>query len=511
MKNKYKILVFAFTLILCVNCTQDLLTTNPTDRISVDYFWSQEKDAVLAVNACYPSLGVFRIFGFEGCSDNATTAKTWTDSYEIANSSFNSSWPWVSQAWADAYKGIGRANDVIENIDKIQNIDESLKNRLKGEALFFRAFLYNILINLYGDVPYVNKPILLIDESKLPRESKDIILSNIIKDLDKAYEYLPQKYDNNNIGRVTKGAAMALKARALLWQNKFKEARDAAKAVIDLGEYRLYSDFSKLFTYATENNEEIILDEQFMPALRMHNSFENLAPRSSQGLSNYVPTRSIVDAYEKNDPRQHSTILFPMEVNPWLDGNFIFNPTPGSGTIDEVAVSYHATITGYHFKKYVLKEDAKFPTRCSINLVHIRYADVLLMFAEAENEINGPTNDAYSSINQIRARARGLNSTTLPDLKDLTKDQLRDAIRNERRVELAGEGLRYFDLLRWKTAEIALVGIVQGMDYTDPITGQQKTVTAEKRTFNKDRNYLWPIPQSELRLNPNLGSQNPGY
>ena len=512
MNKNIKILAIAITLIIiCVGCSENFLITDPTDRISVDYFWSQEKDGILAVNACYPSLGVFRIFGFEGCSDNAATAKTWTDSYQIANGSFNDSWPWVREAWREAYLGIGRANDVIVNIDRIEFLDESLKNRLKGEALFIRAYLYNILINLYGDVPYLDKPIVLIEDSKVPRESKDIVLTKIVEDLDMAISYLPLTYDQENTGRITKGAAIALKARALLWQNKFNEARNAAKAVIDLGEYQLYSDYSKLFSYDTENNEEIILDEQYMPTYRMHNSFAQLAPRSCKGSSDYVPTRSLIDAFENNDPRLHSSILLPMEINPWLDGDIIFNPTPGSGSIDEVGLSQQATVSGYHFKKYVLKEDQIDPYRCSINLTYIRYADVLLMFAEAENEINGPTNEAYSAINQVRARARNSDILVLPDLNGLTKDQFREAVRKERRVELAGEGLRYFDLLRWKTAEIVLNGTVHGMDYVDPNTSELKTVTVEVRQFNKNRNYLWPVPSDELRLNPNLGGQNPGY
>jgi hypothetical protein len=515
MNKIFKILGVTFILFICVNCSEDFLTTKPTDRISEDYFWTQEKDGILAVNACYPSLGVFRIFSFEGCSENAVACKTWTDSYPIANGSITSSpsaggGSWPTDLWREAYRGIGRANDVIGNIDKITYQDESLKNRLKGEALFLRAYLYNILINLYGDVPYLDKRVVLIEDSKLPRTSKNDVLANILNDLDMALDYLPLTYDNKNTGRFTKGAAMALKARVYLWQNKFQEARDEAKAVMDLGVYQLFPEYSKLFTYSTENNVEIILDQQFMPTLRTNSAFENLAPRSCQGTSEYVPTRALVDAYENNDPRLNATILLPLEVNPWLDGNVIFDPTPGSKSVDEVSISYYATVTGYHFKKYVLKEDLQYPTRCSINLVYLRYADVLLMFAEAENEINGPTSAAYSAINQVRTRARGLNNSILPDLSGLTKDEFREALHHERNVELAGEGLRYFDLLRWKTAETVLTGTVYGMDFIDPITGSQKTVNAQIRTFNKDRNYLWPIAESELRLNPNL-TQNPNY
>ena len=500
----------------CAGCEKGILNTTPTDRISTEFFWSSEKDGILAVNACYPSLDMFRLFGFEACSDNATTAKTWVDSYEVANGSFNSSWPWVYEAWSSGYTGIRRTNDVIKNIDKIKSMDPALQKRIKAEARVIRAFLYNILINLYGDVPLITEPTLTIDEAKKPRESKENVFNFIIQDLNLAIPDLPVKYNSTeDIGRVTQGAAYALKARAYLWQNNFKEARDAASAVIQLGTYQLLPDYANLFTYSTENNPEIILDNQFMPVNRMHNSFQLLAPRSSEGLSNYVPTRALVDAYEKNDPRSKATILFPGEINPYETGNVIFNPTPGSKTPDEANLSYDATCTGFQFKKYVLKEDRTFNTRCHINLVQIRYADVLLMFAEAENELSGPTPAAYNTINLVRNRARPAghkdDGTVLPDIENLTKDQLREVIRRERRVELAGEGLRYFDILRWKIAEDVLQGTVYGMDYTEPSTGENKKITVESRKFDKSRNYLWPVPEQELRLNPNLGKQNPGY
>ena len=515
---KKKILFFLISCIVTVliGCDDKYLTTEPTDRISSDNFWKKEEDGILAVNASYTGLDVFRLFSFEGCSDNAITAKTWTDCYQVANGSFTSSWPWVTEAWRDAYTGIGRANNVVQNIDRITDMDPVLQKRLKAEARVMRAFLYNILINLYGDVPLITEPVEIIDDAKKVRESKEKVFDFIVKELDLAIPDLPPGYGQSDIGRITKGAAYALKARACLWQGHFKEARDAAKAVIDLGTYQLLPDYSKLFTYSTENNIEVILDDQYMPINRTHNSFQQLGPRSSEGLSNYVPTRSLVDAYEPLDPRRNATILFPGDINPYEDGNQIFDPSPGSKTPDEANVSYDATCTGYQFKKYVLKEDRAYNTRCNINLVEIRYADVLLMFAEAENEVNAtPSPAAYNAVNDVRYRARPADhkddGTILPDLKNLSKEDFREAVRRERRVELAGEGLRYFDLLRWRTAENALNATVYGMDYKEPGTGEMKTIRLETRKFNPSRNYLWPVPEQELRLNPNLGQQNPGY
>ena len=513
MKIRIKYLLYSSLFLLgCIGCDDSFFETEPTDRISVDKFWQQEKDGVLATNGCYPGLSVFKMFSFEGCSDNACTAQTWLDAYMVANGSFNSSWQWVKDTWANSYSNIRRTNDVIMHVGEIPGVDDALKNRLKGEALVIRAYLYNLLTSLYGDVPFITKPITLIEDSKVPRESKSVIIKAILEDLDEAVNYLPIRYDTNeDKGRVTRGAALALKARICLYNGMYKEARDAASQVMQSEyKYELLPNYASIFDYEHEMNAEVILDDQYMPDLRMHGSFRSLAPRSAQGLSEYVPTRSLIDEYESGDHRLNANFLLPGDPNPYIGGTF--NPAPGSGTVDEAGLSYYATSTGYQYRKYVLKEDVSYTDRCNINLILIRYADVLLMFAEAENEVNSPTQAAYDAINAVRGRARGTNEAILPDLKGLSQEQFREAVRKERRIELAGEGLRYFDILRWKTAEKVLNGVVNGMDYTEVATGAKKTIIVETRKFDKNKNYLWPIPESELRLNPALaGHQNPGY
>lgn len=513
MKTRVKKLLYALLLVaVCGGCDDGFFNTEPTDRISVDKFWTQEKDGILATNGCYPGLSVFKMFSFEGCSDNACTAQVWIDAGMIANGSFNSSQDWVKVTWKNAYANIRRTNDVITHIDEIPDMDDALKKRLKGEALVIRAFLYNLMTSLYGDVPFITKPITLIEDGKQPRESKSVIVDAILKDLDEAVNYLPIRYETNeDKGRITRGAALAVKARICLYNGMYKEARDAASQIMqaEYG-YQLLPDYASIFDYNHEMNAEVILDDQYMPDLRMHDSFRTRGPRSAQGLSEYVPTRSLVDEYQAGDTRIAANFLLPGDENPYVGG--IFNPAPGSGTVDEAGVSYYATSTGYQYKKYVLKEDMTYIDRCNINLILIRYADVLLMFAEAENEVNGPTQAAYDAVNAVRGRARGNDATVLPDLKGLSQDQFREAVRKERRMELAGEGLRYFDILRWKTAEVVMNGPVYGMDYTEASTGAKKTIIVETRKFDKNKNYLWPIPESELRLNPNLaGHQNPGY
>ena len=509
---KYINLAFLLIVSLLVSCDDDFLNTIPTDRIAVDQFWTQEKDGILTANSSYRGLELFRMVSFEGCSDNACTAKTWEDGYMVANGSFNSSWTFVSGIWSDAYTWIRRTNDVIAHVDEIPGVNQDMKNRLKGEAMTLRAYMYNILTILYGDVPYFREPVMLIEDGKRPRESKDKIINDLIADLDMAAGYLPVSYAGSaDRGRMTRGAAYAVKARMCLYHGKYQQARDAAAEIMkeDIYPYRLFPDYAGIFTYANQMNSEVIIDIQYVPTLRMHSIFSQYGPRSAQGVSNFSPTRSLVDTYEPDDPRLRASILMPLDPNPYVGG--IFDPTPGSGTVDEAGVSYNATVSGYQYRKYVLADDVTFPSRCHINLIMMRYADVLLMFAEAENELNGPTQAAYNAINAVRQRARGDNTGILSDLAGLTKEQFLDAVLKERRMEFAGEGLRYFDILRRRIAEYVLVGPVYGMDYIDA-DGNAKTVTVENRIFDKNKNYLWPIPESELRINPNLaGNQNPGY
>lgn len=330
MKTRVKKLLYALLLVaVCGGCDGGFFDTEPTDRISVDKFWTQEKDGILVTNGCYPGLSVFKMFSFEGCSDNACTAQVWIDAGMIANGSFNSSQDWVKVTWKNAYANIRRTNDVITYIDEIPDMDDALKNRLKGEALVIRAFLYNLMTSLYGDVPFITKPITLIEDGKQPRESKSVIVDAILKDLDEAVNYLPIRYETNeDKGRITRGAALAVKARICLYNGMYKEARDAASQIMqaEYG-YQLLPDYASIFDYNHEMNAEVILGDQYMPDLRMHDSFRTRGPRSAQGLSEYVPTRSLVDEYQVGDTRIVANFLLPGDENPYVGGIF----KPGSG------------------------------------------------------------------------------------------------------------------------------------------------------------------------------------
>jgi hypothetical protein len=338
-----------------------------------------------------------------------------------------------------------------------------------------------------------------------------------MKDLDSAAMVLPLKYSSSDVGRATKGAALALKARVLLYEaspllnpsgdkNKWKAAADAANAVISMAKdagYGLFPDYRGLFLPQNENNKEVIFDVQFIyplegnsfdlidrqynsnaPLLGLAEAYEMQATGLpiTNPLSGYDPN----NPYKGRDPRLYATIVYP-----------------GDTYMGSVVDNKRFAITGYGMEKYSIYTAAKPAAGTAdlkagqsyTNYIVLRYADILLMYAEAENEYAGPDPSVFSAVNAVRERAG------MPDLPvTLSQDGMRDAIRHERRVEFAGEGYYYNDIRRWKTAEVVMNATIYKYDHTK----------IETRQFDPARDYYWPIPQAQLDLNPKL-KQNPNY
>jgi hypothetical protein len=326
-------------------------------------------------------------------------------------------------------------------------------------------------------------------------------------------------------GRVTKGAALALKARAMLYSGRYQDAATAAKAVMDMNRYNLYSSYRNLFSYAAENNSEVVLDIQFVNDTYANNIFQILAPRSTNANSKWVPTRRIVDAYQmtngkgiseagsgydpenpysNRDPRLKHSIFVAGEV---LPNNAVFNPLPNSTTGDAVGSSFVASPTGFNIRKYVNREDLARQANCGINIMLIRFAEVLLTYAEAKIELNQLDASVYDAINRVRQRADVAMPAITPGK---TQTELRSILRQERTVELAFEGHRFFDIRRWRIAESVMPGKVYGLTYK---ATNGTLLTVEVPGWNQvwdNKNYLWPIPQKEIELNSKL-TQNPGW
>lgn len=529
MKKYFSIIIiiaFFITSSSLTGCKKNLLETIPNDRLATDLFWKTENDAILAVNAIYPLLDGTNIFAWDALTDIGHVNAFFGNDALIEKGTYDALNPRLFNEYNNAYQGIARSNYVLDNIDRATTTNVTLINRLKSEARVLRAYQYIKLAMFFGDVILSTKTVSIEEGRQMKRAPVSEVWDFIDKELSEAAAFLPVTYATTDKGRITKGAALALEARANLFAGRYQQAADAAKKVMDLNVYTLYPQYAKLFSYSAENNAEIIFDKQRIVDVASTNVFQLMAPYSQKNSSNtYVPTKRLADMYSmsngKNitdassgynpsnpyvnrDPRMRFSIYVPGDILP--DGK-VFNSAPNSGTADAVGGTMQATSTGYVLKKYINNEDYATLSNSGINIILLRYAEVLLTYAEAKIELNQIDPSVFDAINKVRQRS-DVNLPALPTT--LTQNDLREAVRRERTVELAFEGVRLFDIRRWKIAEFVIPGPVYGITYIS--NGQLTTiqVLAFEKVFNKNRDYLWPIPQRERELNPNL-TQNPGW
>jgi len=525
-KYCFNIILVIFFIPGIMGCKKEFLNTVPNDRLSTELFWKTETDAILAVNAAYPFLDSTNIFLRDALSDIGHVNSTFSNDALIEKGSYDALNGRIFSEYNTNYIGIARCNNVLGNIDKIPTTNTALINRIKSEARVLRAYQYIKLVSFFGDVPLITQSISIEEGRQLTRTPVAQVWDFINKELEEAASFLPLSYANADKGRVTKGAAYGLQARANLFAGRYQAAADAAKKVMDLNIYSLYPQYAKLFSYTAENNSEIILDKQQIVNVASNNVFQFMAPYSQKNSSNtFVPTKKLADSYSmtngkeindptsgydplkpyvNRDPRMRYSIYAPGDILP--DGK-TFNPVPKSGTADAVGSTQLASVTGYTVKKYINTEDYASLNNSGINFILQRYAEILLSYAEAKIELSQIDQSVFDAINKVRQRS----DVNLPPLAGtLSQIQLREAVRKERMVELAFEGLRLFDIRRWKIAESVMPGPVYGITYVTD--GQLKTVQvlALEKAFNKNRDYLWPLPQREIELNPHL-SQNPGW
>lgn len=503
------------------SCSKGTLETIPTDRYTEETFWTSEKNAVATLSGCYSVMTENGIFGGDATPLWEETLTPNAYNY-IDDMGFNAialgthtavNASIISQRWNDAYRGVGRCNTLISKIVEVP-MDTNLKNRMIAEAKFLRALYYTILETYYDGVPLILDPPNLEEHESLPRNTREEVVGQVLKDLEEAAAVLPITYPAADKGRATKGAALGLKARILLFEasplinttndvNKYTAAVNAAKAIMDLApqaKYDLFPNYRQILFPVNENNTEVVFDVQFKAPELVGNSFDLIGRQ----FNTNAPLQDLVTSYEMADglPADQSPLFDPTDIYKNRDPRFYQTIVfPGDTFMGQVVTHVAPfTPTGYALKKYTIYD--KEPNSNLIgglqsptNYVVIRYADILLMYAEAQNEAVGPDQSVYDAVNRVRDRA------DMPDLKvGLSQTEMREAIRKERRIEFAGEGFYYNDIRRWKTAE-------QVMNAT--IYDSENNVI-QKRTFNPARDYWWPIPQVERDLNPSL-TQNPLY
>ena len=524
----YKILCISFIALVCASCHENLLEPLPKDRLATELFWQTEQDAIYASNGVYSVMGHhWRYIAMDAYADIAHFILQYLGESAVEKHTFDAANSVMATEWRYYYNIVQASSSFLENIDRVEKIDEKLKARLIAEAKTLRAFAYINLAMLYGDVPLVTTSLTVAEAKSISRTPVSDIWNFISEELTAAATDLPPIQSDR--GRVTKGTALGLKARAMLYVGRNQEAKAAAKSVMDLGVHKLHDSYAELFDYAGEEASEIMFARQYAKNLVTHHIFYDLAPNSIYYSTYIAPTKPLVDAYlmkttglpvddpasgfdprnpyKDRDPRLYHTVYIPGDL---LPNGQTFNSLPGSGTGDDILSSAeNVSKLGWYYKKWISNEDYPVSNRCGVNLIYLRYAEVLLTYAEACIELGEIDQTVLDALNAIRNRS----DVNMPNVTTLSQTELRKIVRRERMVELAMEGLRLYDIRRWRIGEEVIPGTLKGMTYVNP-NNPEELVTAELigyvKEFKPDRHYLWPIPLAEQVLNSNL-TQNPGY
>lgn len=541
-----KLIIVFLVLSTTYSCLDDVLDKAPLDSYSDEVVWKDSSLIKTYVNNTYRTLphGLQLARRRLMCVSDESNARSHSycrtaNAGNITPSNLRPLDYWIgNDDYPGYYPCITKCNVFLDKIAD-SPIDEGLKNRLIGEVKVIRAYSYFRLISFFGGVPLVTKPFSLDDDFNIPRDTYEDCLAFVISELDEAVGLLPLEYDDDNKGRITKGAAMAVKARALLYDaspyrnpsdllEKWQKAADATKAIIDLNKYSLFSDYRTLFLYENAYNSEVIWARPTNNDLDYEGLYLELRwlPNGYGGWGQMNPLHNLVEKYEtingklpdddpefnpqnpfvNRDPRFYASILYDgamfqgREVETFLPGGLDTNEGPVG--------SWNASESGYYVYKFI-DESIVAPTESysgNTPWIFVRYAEILLNYAETQYFL-GNEDECRKYINMVRSR----ESVSMPDVTD-SGDELLKRLQNERFIELAFEAHRYFDVRRWKIApEVLNIDAKRMSIYKDPDTGV-KTYTVidfQERAFY-EKNYLVPIPQSEIDKNPLL-EQNPGY
>ena len=569
--KKYLISIIIILLAVTACETLDL---NPLSEGSSETWFSTRDEYRMALNDLYRN-----DFWIMNVEDNGNGS--WTDDWtsrnvlsQITGGTITGEWGVVINRWRNSYKAITRANTILANLDKpVENIPQVILDEFEGEARFIRAGMYAFLISHYGDVPFYTEELDIDEAFTLGRTDKNTILQAIYDDYDIAIAQLPESYASGESKRATKGAAMGMKARIALYNEDWATAREAAKACMDLEVHSLHPDFRELFLTSTKNPDEIIfaIPRSVTLGVSIGSSYpiRAIITRNAGGWGSWNPSWDLLaaflctdglpidesplfnprDPFANRDPRCTESIV-PFETEHL---GFMYQPHPDSLQVlnfntgnyqqnnDNRVNAQYASYNALIWRKGVDADWSDDRQTDPDNFI-LRYADVLLMYAEASIESGQIDQSVLDAINMVRARAYKVSIDQTGDYPAVTttdQAELRKALRIERRMELAWEGLRYMDLIRWRLAEKALTTTIYGMldpaDLQSTVIPQGLWFWSETpqvdedgiaeftpmfdagyckilaiRKFDASKQYLWPIPSKEILINENI-KQNPGY
>jgi hypothetical protein len=572
--------IFKLCMLMCcssLSCTN--LDLNPLSEGSSESWYSSDSEIELSVNYLY-NWSFWDLNPDRNNFNNTAYRDAWTDDWTnrnivsaFANGTLNAQTNNIVHLWTTYYKAIAACNNLIQRLEQPkENVSEAKRIQFLAEARFVRAAQYAKLIFHWGDVPYLDKTVSIDEAFKLGRVSKTTILAHVYQDFDYAVEHLPISYSGTQNSKATKGAALALKARTALYMGDYQTAKVAAQACMDLGKYQLFSDFESLFHSKSKNTVESVFAIPQSVELTLYPSTgitQQPLPRNAGGNSFIWPSWDLFNAFlcadglpidesplynpqkpfDNRDPRCKASIV-EFGTN-W--GGYRYQPHPDSLTTLQISsgrmvqnndtrgIIEWASWNGLIWKKRI-DEDWFGDFLTDPDHMVIRYADVMLIYAEAKIELNEIDASVLSAMNMVRARAYGVGAEETgkyPAITATSQDYLRKTLRIERRMEFAFEGLRYNDIIRWKLAEKVLNTTIYAMldpkELRERITNKglwffPETVPVDGdgisdfkplfdkglvkmvalRSFDKTKHYLWPIPATEAIINPNM-EQNPGY
>lgn len=551
------------TAALMVGCNDDFLERPQFDQITDENFWQNEAHLQSVANTFTTCMqGAYWLNITEIMADFAPWAVT-TAFRTIGGGNYATNIGNLNSIWVRAYNGIGTTNYFLANYNRAVNVKKEIRERYAAEAYFYRAYNYWILTNYFGDVPYITE----VQNVESPdvyrgRDKREVVIDNITKDLEEHYKALPEYIPaaSTEFGRVSQAAALVLLSRIYLYNGRYADAVNACERAMQNPYHELYTtgkpneDYYNLFTYTgrasrVAANKETILAYVYNydlgeKARTSHNvSRSNWVPGD---YARWVPTKKAIELYltadgqiwdpkqcnsyeeifQNRDPRMCQTILAP--GTPWTGG-----PDGDITSTDKSIYRYPLlindksgamTYTGYYMRKYVEPSTVKYVSHDDNDIVMMRYAEVLLNYAEAK-ELDGKLtqHDLDISINLLRQRV-GMVPMELGKLP--AGSDIRTEIRRERNVELFYEGHRYFDIIRWREGETLgedLVGVNRRwldqsrlkVDLSTlawvTIDGEQYLLLETGRTFDPNKHYLLSIPFAQMQLNPNLKPNNPGW
>lgn len=546
MKRFFRYIGFAaLACLLAPSCNS--LEQEPTNKFTDKAFWTSPDRARMVLNMAYNQMYSHgKIWQDECLTDNMVEFRGNNDSKTIRTGLATSTTGMFRGEWEWCFQGIKTTNVFMDFVDIVPGFDTAEKDRMKAEVRFIRALLYFRLSNFYGDIPFFLGDITLEQSRKLTRTSRADVLIDLHKELDEIIPELPRKEDLTTAenGRITRAAAMVLKARMYLYEGTeedMKKVRDICADLIEkqgeYGKYSLFNDnsqqygqsysaYENLFTSKFEYNDEVILDYVAIEITKEWQMW-NLVPQSLEGtqVCSRAPTKSLADAYLRTngaiwaegdaaytgrDPRFAASIVYNGAT--WKDtrksGKDLVGTTKTINTIGDATDDGHkkgnASATGYYVRKY-FDPTHRSDYRMNNNIIMMRWAEVLLMYAEALESLGELDQSKWNiTIRPIRERA-GLSGDAL-NFDFNHGEDMDKVIARERRVELAFEGLRYFDLMRM--GEVERNNILNGMVYgAKDGSGYIQVVSY----YYTSRDKLWSVPQVEMELAPGLRPNNTGY